>query len=216
MDQLLVDYKAYYKTRMDRWEGNQDYSNSYESEKDLYEAMNACNELIEFKDKIGDLNIKNGIALVKDKETARLKHYEQLLETVRAVGPQLNLERIDDAKSDMDIVEIATKADHEAMILILVDLMMDYFYTDIIPRLETLDMLKTIEVPEKYSSDTEFSINFAKEKIRESVTDLEKNTQSWQEGWSFNPDLIWEHRHRKKIPLPQDVLEQRLNEYKNL
>lgn len=216
MDQLLADYKAYYKSRMDRWEGNPMYPNSYQSEKALFLAMDSCNELLEFKDKMGDLNIKNAIALVKDKETARLKHYEELKETVRAKGPQFILERIDQANSDMDVVEISTKADHEALILISVDLLTDHFYGDIIPRLETLDMLRNAEVPDKYSSNIQESIGEQIQKIKEGVADLEKNAQSWQQGWQFNPDLIWEHRHRKKMPLPDAVLEKRLNGYKNL
>lgn len=216
MDQLLIDYKAYYKARMDRLEGNPLYPFSFQTEKALSDAMDSCNDLIEFKDKVGDLNIKNGIAMVKDKETARLKHYEELQETVRSIGPKLNLERIDQAKTDVDIVEIATKADHEAMILIAVDLMIDHFYSDIIPRLETLDMLKNIEGAEKYRADIEYSIKHEQEKVREGVNDLVSNAQSWQQGWSFKPDLIWEFRHRCKIPLPDAVLEKRLYEYKNL
>lgn len=216
MDQLLIDYKAYYKARADRFEGDDKYPFSYQSEKALSDAMDSCNELIEFKDKIGDLNVKNAIALVKDKETARLKHYEETQESVRAFGPKFVLERVPSATTDMDLVEIATKADHEAMMLITMDLMIDHFYSDIIPSLETLDMLKTIEGAEKYRSDIDYSISFEIKSIKEGVQDLVKNAQSWQEGWQFNADLIWEFRHRRKIPLPEEVLKQRLNEYKNI
>lgn len=216
MDQLLQDYKAYYQARADRFENNPLYQNSYQSEKALADAMNACNELIEFKDKIGDLNIKNGIALVKDKETARLKHFTELQETVRAKGPQFTLERIEQAQTDMDIAEIAMRAEHEAMILISVDLMTDHFYGDVIPRLETLDMLRNIEGAEKYRSDIDYSISEEIRLIKENVRELEENAQSWQQGWKFNPDLVWEFRHRRGIPLPDNVLTQRLNEYKNL
>lgn len=216
MDQLLADYKAYYKARMDRYEGNPMFSHSYQTEKALFDAMNSCNELIEFKDKIGDLNIKNAIAMVKDKATARLKHYEELKETVRALEPKFQLERIDSAATDMDVVEIASNASHEAMILISVDLMADHFYGDVIPRLETLDMLRHIEGAEKYQSDINHSIQEQINKIKEGVKDLEDNAQSWQQGWKFNPDLVWEHRHRRVIPLPDAVLEKRLNEFKNL
>ena len=216
MDQLLADYKAYYKARMDRYEGNPMYTFSYQSEKALSDAMNSCNKLIEFKDKIGDLNIKNAIAMVKDKATARLKHYEELKETVRALEPKLQLERIETAKTDMDVVEIANNASHEAMILIAVDELHDHFYTDVIPSLETIEMLRNIEGAQQYQSDIDYSIQEELKKLKEGIQDLEENAQSWQEGWKFNPDLIWEHRHRRKIPLPDAVLEKRLNEYKNL
>lgn len=216
MDQLLIDYKAYYKARMDRYEGNPMYTFSYQSEKALSDAMDSCNELIEFKDKIGDLNIKNAIAMVKDKATARLKHYEELKETIRALEPKFQLERIDQAKTDMDVGEIASEASHEAMILISVDGLLDHFYSDIIPSLETIEMLRNIEGAGNYQSDIDYSIQEEIKSIKEGVQELEENAQSWQQGWKFNPDLVWEHRHRRNIPLPDAVLEKRLNEYKNI
>lgn len=216
MDQLLEDYKAYYKARMDRYEGNPLFTNSYQTEKALSDAMNSCKELIEFKDKIGDLNIKNAIAMVKDKAAARFKHYSDLKEEVRALEPKFQLERIDVAKTDMDVVEIASNASHEAMILITVDLMVDHFYSDIIPRLETIEVLRNMEEADKYREELQYSINEELTALKEGVKDLEDNAQSWQQGWRFNPDLVWEFRHRRKIPLPDTVIEKRLNEYKNL
>src|SRR5690606_30946967 len=102
------------------------------------------------------------------------------------------------------------------MILIAVDVLIDHFYSDIIPRLETLQMLRTIEGAEKYQSDIDYSITEEIKSIKEGVQKLEEDAQSWQQGWKFNPELIWEHRHRRKIPLPDAVLQKRLNEFKNL
>ena len=95
MDTLLEDYKSYYKSRMDRYENDPLFAFSYQSEKALSQAMDSCGELIEFKTKIGDLNIKNAIALVKDQETARLAHYKALQEVIRALAPTWILEKID-------------------------------------------------------------------------------------------------------------------------
>ena len=216
MDQLLSDYQAYYKVRMERYEGQPLRAHSYASEKALYDAIASCQQLEEFKDKIGNLNIKNAIATVKDREKAFLDHYQSLQETVRAKEAEMTLARIDAAASDMDVVEIASKASQEALVLITLDLFTDHFYTDIIPRLETIDVLRNMDAPEKYAADIQKSIQTEKADIKEGVAKLEEDAQSWKSGWKFNPDLIWEHRHRKKIPLPNEVLKQRLNEYKNL
>ena len=77
MSNYLQDYKAYYQLRMKRFEGNPDYIKSFESEKAIYNAIASCNTLEEFKDKLGDLNEKNAIALIIDEYSIRLKHYRK-------------------------------------------------------------------------------------------------------------------------------------------
>ncbi len=95
MDQIFEDYKLYYKARMDKYENNPLYLYSYQSEKALSDAMQSCNQLADFKEKLGDLNVKNAIALIKDQETARLAHYSNLREEKRAISPGLILNDID-------------------------------------------------------------------------------------------------------------------------
>lgn len=215
MDQLLADYKAYYKTRMDRYENDPLFPHSFASEKALYQAMESCSELIEFKEKIGDLNIKNAIALVKDQETARLNHFTDLKETKRALGPQRILEKIDSAKDENEVVTIATEMEQKASIAITIDGFMDAIWSDFIPLLENLDVMQRAEIPQKYEGDRQRDVNEIKGKIAEKWTDLQQSARQWEPNWTLNFDVIWEHRHRKKIPLNDDVLTQRIQELKN-
>lgn len=214
MDTLLEDYKAYYKARMDRYENDPNFTHSYQSEKALFEAMNSCSELAEFKDKIGDLNIKNAIALVKDQESARLKHYHEYQEDIRALGPKWILEKIDGAADANAVVTISSELEQKASIEITLDGFIDVVYQDLIPLLETLEVTEKAEIPAKYESDRQEQVAEIRQQISERIKDTNQQAQNWNPNWSLNLELVWEHRHRKKIPLNDAVLRQRLTELK--
>ena len=93
MDDILQEYKDYYRARYERIAGNPRYPNSIASEKKLYDAMASCNELEEFKDKIGNLHELNAVALVLAQETIRNEEFTKLKEDIRALGPQSIVER---------------------------------------------------------------------------------------------------------------------------
>lgn len=214
MNELLADYKAYYKTRMDRYENDAFYPYSYQTEKALFEAMDSCNELIEFKEKIGDLNTKNAIALVKDQETARLAHFTPLQENVRALGPQWILEKIDNAADANEVVTISMEMDQKASLAIAMDGFIDAVWGDLIPQLENLEVMQKAEFPGQYEAERQSEIQEIENNIREKITDLHQQARNWDSNWSLNYELVWEHRHRKKIPLSDEVLTKRINELK--
>ncbi len=216
MDQLLADYKLYYKTRMDRYENDPLFKHSFMSEQALYRAMESCNDLADFKDKIGDLNIKNAIALVKDQETAKLNHYKEIKENIRAVAPQQILEKIDTAKDENEVVTITTDIEQKSLIAISIDGFLDAIWLDFIPMLEKLDIIKSAEMPAKHETDRQREITEIKTNIAEKWADMHKNARQREPTWVVNLDTIWEHRHRKKIPINDTVLTQRMNELKNL
>jgi len=214
MDELLEDYKSYYKARMDRYENDPFYPHSYQSEKALYESMNSCNELIEFKEKLGDLNIKNAIALVKDQETARLNHYTEQQEDVRSLGPKWILEKIDQATDANEVVTISMEMDQKASLAITIDGFVDAVWQDMIPQLENLEVMKNAIMPTKYEASRQADIQETEAKIQTDLKDLQNQARDWDANWTLNLDLVWEHRHRKKIPLRDETLEQRINELK--
>ncbi|NOQ72293.1 MAG: hypothetical protein GQ574_09850 [Crocinitomix sp.] len=215
MDTLLADYKLYYKARMDRYDGDPQFAYSYQSEKALLEAMDSCQELIEFKDKIGDLNIKNAIGLVKDQETARLSHYTALQENVRALAPTWILEKIDTAADANDVVTISMEMDQKASIAITVDGFMDVVWSDLIPSLESLEVMEKAEIPSQYEQNRQSQVQDIKTQIKSTIADLRNQARDWDAAWQLNLELVWEFRHRKKIPLTDEVLQKRINELKN-
>ena len=105
MDQRQKEYTEYYYVRMKKYEGNPMYKNSYETEKALYELMRDATSKEEYQKKFfGEkLNIKNAIALVKDQESARLKHYGEIKDPIRARGSQEILDVVDSFESEAEI-----------------------------------------------------------------------------------------------------------------
>ena len=209
---LLEEYKAYYRSRMQRYENNPLYPNSYASEKALFEAMDSCMELEEFKGKLeaGNLNIKNAIALVKDKYTIRLKHFTELKEVVRALGPQRVLEKIDQAQTDMEVVNIVSDLEMENNLEITADEFVDTFYGSIWKLMEDIEVYRDAEIPEKHRARFDASIKEMEESIRKHFNDEEENNRHWKAGWTFDFDLLWEERHRRKIPFPDETLRRRI------
>ena len=216
MDTLLEDYKAYYNVRAERYKNNPLYPNSYASETALSDAMGSCSELIEFKDKIGDLNIKNAIALVKDQETARLKHYQSLKETIRTLAPSKILDRIEGAANENDVVKIVNEIEQEVSVAIALDGFTDGIYSDLIPMVINREVMQKAEVPEKYKNQMVEEAEKIKDQIRERYTQINAEGQQWDPSWKLELDLVWEDRHRRKIPLPDAVLEAYLSTIKTI
>jgi hypothetical protein len=70
-------------------------------------------------------------------------------------------------------------------------------------------------IPSQYESDRQSTVQDYKEQIKSSLADLHKQARDWEPGWQLDLELVWEFRHRKKIPLTDDVLLKRINELKN-
>jgi len=40
------------------------------------------------------------------------------------------------------------------------------------------------------------------------------HARKWEPDWQFNFDLIWEERHRRLIPIPDEELKKRVRQFK--
>ncbi|MCK4907996.1 MAG: hypothetical protein KAR07_02875 [Spirochaetes bacterium] len=215
---ILEEYKAYYKARMTRYTNNSLYPFSYQSEKAISEAMDSCGILEDFKAKLeaGNLNIKNGIALLKDKYNARIKHYDALEEKIRVLGPRRIIEKVDEAKTDMDMIQIVLDIEHENSMEITADEFTSSFYSSIWKKLENIEEYEKAEVPEKYKAGFLKNAEEEKERLRKYYVDESKNNIAWKADWKFDYDLLWEKRHRRKIPMSDEVLQKKINQTKEI
>ena len=216
MEQRHQEYIDYYKARMKKYENNSLYLNSYESEKALYEAIANVEKLEDFKDVLfkNNLHVKNAIALVKDQEKARFDHFMKLKETIRAKGPKAVLDVVDQYT---DIDELTTKTGelHQTnSVEISVDLLNDEFYSDF-TYLENVLVYETAKVPKRWEKKYR---EWAKEDIKKHNELWEENTlpnaRNWDPNWDLNYDLLWEERHRRKIPIPDEALKKRIEQHK--
>ncbi|MBU0489530.1 MAG: hypothetical protein KKD31_16425, partial [Bacteroidetes bacterium] len=120
-DSLLQEYKDYYRVRAERYANNPNYKHSYEAEQTLSGAMQSCNELIEFKDKMGNLNEKCANALIKDKYIMDQAFFNEMLETVRVLASNRILEKVDNYEKVLDLITMVTDEENTNSIEISMD-----------------------------------------------------------------------------------------------
>ncbi|MBD3360397.1 hypothetical protein GF366_01190 [Candidatus Peregrinibacteria bacterium] len=219
MDQALKEYIEYYRARMKRYENNPMYINSYETEKALFEAISSCETLKEFKEKVGDLPLKNAIAFVKDKNKALKELYDKLNEPVRGGSTKEILETIDEAEinSDMDLVNFLADIEQKHSRLILKDELGITEFIGDIDMLENIETWENADVTDEF--EEEVNEKSPKEARKEGQKDWEERVlpkiRDWFPDWEIDYDAILnEERHRRKLPYPDDVVKKRIEQHK--
>lgn len=213
-DPLLEDYKAYYQVRAERYADNPNYRNSYEAEKNLSAAMQSCHELIEFKDRIGNLNELCANALTKDKYIMFRNFQKENQETVRVLGPERILEKVDQFEKVLDLITMVTNEETFNMREISMDEANRHFhyYWKLVDFLEVLSMA---EMPVEWHSERKKSYDEILKILIESVNSLETYMDAWQPGWKHNPSIVTEHRHRRLLPYKDEDIQEQLQKYRN-
>jgi len=212
-DQLLEEYKMLYEARAARYEGNPNYSNSYQAEKNLSDAMNSCAVLEEFKSKIGNLNDACSIALVKDESLQEKKHFDKHQEKVRVKVADQILEKVDSCTTSTDVITMVSEVTNKISIEISMDeshrqLQSEWDYID------EINIYEQAEVPDKYKEKMKKSGAQLRARMIERLASLEKNNDAWQSGWKVIADLNLEHRNRRLLPYTDEHVNEQLNTYK--
>lgn len=215
MSDLLTLYKEYYQVRKQRYENNPDYPRTYETENAMFEAMNSCNELIEFKDKLGNLNEQNAVNLTIDQYTIRKKYFDSLGEAVRVLASNRILEKSQNVNTAQEIITIVNEEENKNSIEISMDESVRYFISDDWKRLDEIEIYENAVVPSNYKSGMESKKNKAIQTLRETKADLEKNNRAWDPNWTFNPEENLKPHHLRLVPYSQEHLEEKLTEYRN-
>jgi len=215
MSDLLQQYKAYYKTRASRFAGNSKYSNSFKAESDLANAMISCNELSEFKDKIGDLNEKCAIALVQDEHLLEQAFFNKHQEVVRVEIANRILEKLSNVSDTGELITMVNNVSTDVMIEISVDEANRLFQYEW-GRLDKIDIYENAEVPGEYKSKLKEWAEEERQKLIQAVTDEEDNSNKFKSGWKYTPDVNLEHRHRRLIPYSDQHLNEQLAKYKSI
>jgi len=222
MNENHRQYVKYYETRMNKYKGNENYPNSYESEKALYEAVSSSAEMIDFKHKLegGNLAVKNAIALIKDKETLNNKHYNKLKEFVRAGSSKEILEKIESSglTTDIDVANFVSDILQKYSLLISIDEMSINAFKSDINHLENIEVWEKAEIVDEFKEKVkgkwiQDSVEQGRKRWRDVV--LPSNRQ-WAPDWNIDYNLIFgEERHRRKLPYPDDVVKKQIEQHKN-
>lgn len=207
MADYLEEYKAYYLLRVKRYEGNPDYQRSYEAGKAMYDAIASCSKLEDFQEKLGNLNEKVAVAVIMDEYSIRLRHYEDIKETVRAEGCRQILEKASAINNVAELITMINDEEGKTSLAITADSIKpfdDFLY------LENLEIYSTAIVPDKYRNRYSQFAEKEKQSLREAYLEAEKNLNTWQPGWKFDYERIEEDRHRRLLPYPDDVIKNQI------
>ncbi len=212
---LLEEYKAYYSVRSARFKDNPNYKHSYEAEKNVADAMLSCNELEEFRDKLGNKNELCAVALIKDEYLIRKKFYNKHQEVVRVKASERILEKADNYSTALDIITFVMDEENKCNIEISMDEAVREFHSSW-DQLDRIEIYENAEVPEKYKSELAKEIEEIRQSLRQSVADLEENNDAWQPGWKLNLDSIMEHRHRRLLIYTDEQIREKLEKYRKI
>lgn len=214
MVDYLNDYIEYYRVRMDRYYNDPDYANSYQSEKAIFEAIAGCKELGDFKDRLGNLNELNAVALSKDEYKIRLDHYLSIQENIRALGPKRILEKADQFNEVFNLMTMIGEEENRNMIEVSMDDIS--IFRDAWPMMDQIEIYEQANVPSEYKAERLKYANEIKEGLRERYHETTLERRKWQPDWKFNFELIWEVRHRRTIPYDDGQVKEKIGQLKNI
>ncbi|HAA00481.1 MAG TPA: hypothetical protein PK637_10940 [Flavobacteriales bacterium] len=210
MTDYLKEYQEYYRVRMQRYENDPEYTDSYQSEKAIYEAIAGVNEMEGFRERLGNLNELNAVAYTRDKQRMYLRHFESMQETVRAQTPKRIMDKAPSYEKVMDLIEMINNEEAKGMLEITADSVSPF---DNWILLEYIELYSKADVPEQYKSTYKKYIDDYTKDQRERLAHSEGEIGKFVPGWKFKKDLPTEFRHRRKFPVNDAAFEARLKQF---
>lgn len=211
----LQAYKDYYRVRAERFANNSNYKHSFEAESNLSAAMQSCNELIEFKDEIGNLNELCANALVKDEHLMENAFYQKHEENVRVLASKRILDKIDQCANVTEVITLVMEEMNKNSLEISMDETHREFQGDWF-LMDRAEIYENAEVPSNYKTEFQASANEIKSKLKISSEETENEARKFQPDFLMKPELNLEHRHRRLIPYSDENLQEQLAKYKSL
>ena len=217
MEITLKDYIEYYKIRMQRYEGDKTFAYSYKTEKALYDCISSVKSMEELQQnkasEFGKLAVENGVALAKDEATCRLEFYKKEKEEIYAKGQQELLEKFTAATDAYSIATIVNEVMAKNNIEITIDTVWPIDFFGMIDMLEKIEICQKAIVPEDWKADIQQLEKKYIQHIQDRTKASLKSIRNYKPNWKINYEILWEHRHRKKNPLSDAILKQRIAEH---
>lgn len=218
MDKILEDYKAYYLTRSKRYANNPHFKRSAQAEKNLSDAMQACSSM---NDAMGGGEMAKlaqlcATALLLDQSQYRNEVYTELKETIRAKGHANLLSKCSSIDNTTDLVRESTEILLNNSKEISEDLGTVSYFKSSLSKLEEIEEYENAEVPSGYQDEMKRGAARSKEELKNSLATSQEEFRKYHPNYQFNWDILWEDRHRRMIPLPDDILTKRINQIKNI
>lgn len=214
MTDYLADYKEYYRARAARWADNPRYQRMYAAEQALSDAMDSCTELEQFRQRMGDLNERCAVAWVMDKYSMEAALFAEIHEPVRAQVARQVLERAPACRTANQVNEVCAKAEMDWMIPISMDERVRGFADW--KLLEDLEVEQRADIPSRWDADRRASIERDTRAVRDGYASDEEYAQPWQPGWRYDFEQVFQYRHRRLIPVHDQVVRRRIAQVEQL
>jgi hypothetical protein len=127
------------------------------------------------------------------------------------------LEIIDNVNSETELFNTVTTIEANVMKEVSRDEMTGDLYSDFIV-LENILAYENAVVPDgwKQEINIEGPANTRKDNKEFWLNHKLPEARKFFVDWDLNYDLIWEDRHRRCIPIPDDILKKRIEEHKKM
>lgn len=219
MDKRHAEYVEYYRARLAKYEGNALYPHSEAAERALFEAISTASSLEEFRERQeqGQLALKCAIARVKDVEAAEAKSYQELNEPIRAQPSLEILQRLEASPPQTveDLTTLVSETRTSWNLKISADEhLRDEFWGDW-KVLEDIECDERAEVPERWRAERQRAINEELEGGAKHYRDITlPAAHDFMPEWQPDHAALWEIRHRRRFPIANDVLEEKITAHK--
>ncbi len=152
---------------------------------------------------------------MRDKARTRLKHYQEIEQTVRAAGEKATIATAEKPRDVMDLMTSIGEVENQTSINLIVDSATDEFY-DAFSEIGTIEVFEKADIPDDWKQK---ALAKVAEMIAEETKDFAETTRRVREykaDWTMDHALVWETRHRRRIPMSDDTVEHRIPDHKRL
>jgi hypothetical protein len=185
------------------------------AERALLDAIRGAATLEDFKQRLerDRLDLAAARALVQDKETARVAHFDALAEPVRARTSRAVLQAAEQATSVQQLVQLVSEAEQRGQLELAADAPYASFADEVL-KLEALDVRRLAQVPSQWRAEDDAALQEERASHR---AHFEAHTlpraKQWSPTWRLEASKFHEPRHRRLVPVPDDVFARRVAEY---
>ncbi|MFK8037140.1 MAG: hypothetical protein AB8B74_02535 [Crocinitomicaceae bacterium] len=211
----LKAYKDYYRVRAERFANNPNYKFSYEAESNLSDAIQSCNKLIEFKERIGNLNELCAIALIKDEYLIEQAFYKKHKEVVRMMAANRILNKLDEVSDTTELITLVTEEMNKNSLEITIDEAQRTFQGDW-TLLDRIEIYENAIVPSVYKSEFLSMADEIKTGIIKGNQNSELEVQKFDSNFVMKPEMNLQYRHRRLMPYSDEHFSEQIVKYKTL
>jgi hypothetical protein len=211
----LADYRDYYWSRARRSAANPLYPETAAAERAMAEAVDAASSIDDLRATAIELSTEMGRALARDQANARAAVYAETAETVRAQGPAEVLAGVGTAPDAPALASLLAAIEQRTSTAVTDD-ELTRLWAMSLTTLENVEVWRTAEVPDRWRADLETYASEAVAAERDSWSQVETEGRRHQSAWSFDPKLARAERHRRLVPIADEVFDHRLAEHGSL